>query len=83
MSEKIREEEQGESVDLNLATTEQIFNELARRYHAVLFVADGDVIGTNEAGDKCGEAHLEFKGNPFTLLGLGHFAMKEVSRSVS
>lgn len=67
-------------VSLGLATTEQIFDEIARRFETVLLVTDGAAHG--QSGTACGMADIQLHGNPFTVIGMARWAGEEILRKV-
>lgn len=79
----MRKQENTEShadVSLGLATTEQIFSELAERFETVLLVTDGASCGQNDG--ILGTCEYRPKGNPFTLIGLSEWAGREILRDM-
>lgn len=67
-------------VSLGLATTEQIFHELAERFETVLLVTDGASCGQN--GTTLGMADIQLHGNPFTVVGMARWAGEEILRKI-
>lgn len=67
-------------VSLGLATTDQIFSELSRRFETVLLVADTPAHG--QSGTTLGMSDIQLHGNPFTVVGMARWAGEEIIRKI-
>ena len=81
MSSEQENTESHADVALGLATTDQIFSELAQRFETVLLITDGDAHGQN--GCNTGTCEYRPKGNPFAVVGLAKWTIVEILRYIS